>query len=1386
MKNNLTKQQGEKRHHFVIITIVSAMRLKIFFNFKRIFFLFTFLFFGVTFWLHQNLYCQNSSLKYFRNYSPKDYDNHPQNWSILQDKRGIIYVGNNGGLIEFDGVSWRAIDVPNWSARSLAIDDNGTVYIGGKNEIGFLASDSKGALQYVSLLDHLDDNKKNFSNVWKAHSTEEGIYFRTSKFLFRWNSKQKQINVWESDYTFNASFTCEGKLFVHQKEVGLMHMVNDSLELVPGGETFATVKVYMIAPYDSKKLLVGTRSNGFYIYDGKTSTPFPTEVDDYLKKKQLYHGIRLSSGDFALATRLGGLVIIDSNGNLEQIFNKDSGLQDDNVRYVFEDFQGNLWLGLNDGISKIEHASPISIYDEGSNLPGLVLSVTRHNNDLYTGTSSGLYLLTSRGKFRRVPGMSGMCYHILSIGDSLLAASSNGIFQVKNNIKRLVIENYSYALLRSITEPNRIWIGTRQGLVSLYRENEKSQWTEVYKFENITQEIRTIVEDNKGNLWLGTLTKGILKVDFQDNKTIKNHIVSHYSYDTSHGLPPGEVHVFWIAGHVMFATDKGIYRFDEKNKIFIPDDTLGSEFANGSNNVFRLAEDKNKNIWIHSKKRNIQAIPQADGSYVLSKKPFLRIPPAQVNAIYPDPDGNTIWFAGNDGLIRYDTTIKKNYDYDFSTLIRKVVINGNLAFDGYKTENDSKSLFPIIDYKDRNLRFEFAAPFFEDESATEYQYLLQGYDKEWSTWTKETRKDYTNLDSGSHTFRVRAKSVYGNISKEAVFKFKVLPPWYKTWWAFSIYAIAAFFMVFFIVKWRSWKLEQEKRRLEQIVKERTKEIEEKNEQLKEMDKIKSRFFANISHEFRTPLTLIKGPLEQMISQPRAAESEREQEKKLKLMLRNSQRLLNLINQLLDLSKIDSGKMKLECSHQNMIPFLKGILASFEILADQNELDLRFHSEDENITLYFDPEKLEKVLCNLLSNAVKFTPPGGRITITVTKNAAVDDHFPAGSVDISVSDTGIGIPDSQKVHIFDHFYQVDVSLSHERKHKGSGIGLALTKELVSLHHGEIHVRSSKGKESGTEFILRLPLGKEHLKPDEIIEDSGAESFFDKVKPDEIPALYMAETEKEEENAGAEEESIKEKDMESEAQKKNIILVVEDSADVRTYIRSALEPLYTVVEAADGLEGIKKAEEIIPDLIISDIMMPEADGYELCRVLKKDVKTSHIPIILLTAKASEENIIEGLETGADDYITKPFNTKILCARIKNLIDLRNQLQMNLDREMTLQPAEISVSTIDKAFIKDLQTVINNNLSDPDFTVEDLGNKLYMSRATIYRKIHALSGKSPTEFIKSYRLKRAAQLLKSKFGSITEVAFEVGFASRTYFTKCFKEKFHQLPSEYQESET
>jgi signal transduction histidine kinase/DNA-binding response OmpR family regulator len=658
---------------------------------------------------------------------------------------------------------------------------------------------------------------------------------------------------------------------------------------------------------------------------------------------------------------------------------------------------------------------------------------------------------------------------------------------------------------------------------------------------------------------------------------------------------------------------------------------------------------------------------------------------------------------------------------------------------------------------------------------------LEGYDSDWVDVGTSRHITYTGLSPGNYTFKVIACNPDGVWNeKGASFSFYLQPHWYKTWWAFSLYILTVFSGVFFFVKWRSAKLTSEKLRLEGLVKERILEIKEKNlqlqkqsEKLKEMDKAKSRFFANISHEFRTPLTLIMAPLEQILSDP----ADKKMKTTASLMLRNSQRLLTLVNQLLELAQLDSGKMKLEASRQNIVPFLKSIVMCFESLALQNKTELTFQKKEENISLYFDAEKLEKIITNLLVNAFNYTPVGGEITISVQRLTEIQG-FPCGCVEISVRDSGIGIPLDQLPHIFDRFYRGGAN--HEYKRKGTGIGLALSKELIELHQGQIHVLSQESKNSGTEFIIRFPLGDEHLKPDQIVRSSQNQEDSGHSPENSVLHLidqkeYAAETGGDENEKGTAENN---QVIAPEMREKDVILVVEDNADVRKYIRGVLEPRYHVEEAEEGRQGIKKAKESIPDLIISDIMMPDTDGYKLCQDLKTDIKTSHIPIILLTAKTSETSVLQGLETGADDYITKPFNTKILMTRIRNLILLRHQLHRKIKHQMLLQPAEISISSMDEAFLKELQKVIEENLGDPEFDVNELCKKLYMSQPTLYRKIRALTGESPTQFIQSYRLKRAAQLLKANFGNVTEVAYEVGFSSSAYFTVCFKEKFNRLP--------
>ncbi|MCK5056821.1 MAG: response regulator [Candidatus Aminicenantes bacterium] len=534
----------------------------------------------------------------------------------------------------------------------------------------------------------------------------------------------------------------------------------------------------------------------------------------------------------------------------------------------------------------------------------------------------------------------------------------------------------------------------------------------------------------------------------------------------------------------------------------------------------------------------------------------------------------------------------------------------------------------------------------------------------------------------------------------------------------------------------------------------------------EIAAMKNRLLAHITHEFLTPLNLIITPLEQMMAKSRS----REEKKTLSLMHRNGQRLLLIISQILELLKLESRKLKLSALRQNLVPFLRGITASFEFLAEQQEVNLVFRADNENIPLYFEPDKIADVVCNIIMNSLKFTPPGGWIKLSV-RDLSED------SVEISLHNTGPDISMDQTTRIFDRFYQLNKRFEHYIK--GLGIGLFLAKEYIKLHHGAIRVNSGAGK--GTEFVITLPKGKEHLKPGEI-DESTVSSGEDKAGG-RISKRYafMVQLEREE-NRDTPPDSSGLTGIERDNQDRDIVLVVEDSKDMRGFIKNLLEgDGFLVGEAVNGRQGIDIAKEIIPDVIISDIVMPEVNGYQLCEVLKKEIKTSHIPIILLSVNFTEEEIIRGLEAGADDYIIKPFSMEILLSRVKNLVKQRRLLQQRVQLETVTHPDELALSSLDNLLLKKIQQIIEKNLSDTEFGLDELADALHISRASLHRKVTALTGQAPNKFIQSYRLKRSVDLLKSNYGNVTEVAFMVGFSSSAYFTKCFKEKFKRLPSDF-----
>lgn len=522
------------------------------------------------------------------------------------------------------------------------------------------------------------------------------------------------------------------------------------------------------------------------------------------------------------------------------------------------------------------------------------------------------------------------------------------------------------------------------------------------------------------------------------------------------------------------------------------------------------------------------------------------------------------------------------------------------------------------------------------------------------------------------------------------------------------------------------------------------------ERLKELDQVKSDFFSNVTHEFRTPLTLILGHLDQVI--PTVADEQAKKE--LIVVKRNAKLLEKLINQLLDIAKIEADRMDLDLRKGNIVPFINEIQKSFQSLADRKGVALKFKAETEEMVMDFDPDKVELIFFNLLSNAFKFTD-NGEVSLSVSKAEKDGKDY----CKLVVQDSGIGIVEEQISKVFDRFYQSENS--RWRKNKGTGIGLALVKDLVDLHEGEIDLKSISGV--GTEITILLPVNQ---------------VAYSKSEPDmEIPALDAIDPDLEiSMDFVPKEQTLTEEEINAQ----NIVLVVEDNDDIRNFLRLTLEPTYRVFDAVDGEMGIEMATEIIPDVIICDVMMPGKDGFEVTKILKKQEKTSHVPIVLLTAKAGVENRIAGLETGADAYVPKPFSSEELHARIKNLIAGRKKLKEKFSRSLLVKPEVVSEPSMEEKFLMRVKAAVEAHLDDENFSVEELSKEVGMSRAQLHRKLIALTGVSASRFVRNYRLEHAYQLLQNKVGTVSEIAYRVGYSSPAYFTKCFTEDFGISPSQ------
>jgi signal transduction histidine kinase/DNA-binding response OmpR family regulator/ligand-binding sensor domain-containing protein len=1180
-----------------------------------------------------------------------------------------------------------------------------------------------------------------------------------------------------------------------------LQLYQDSLQLLPGSELFGDMRITAMVSAGNGDILISTLNNGLYLYDGYEFRKLNSNALDLLTGYQIRDMRVLPSGLLVAGTSRGA-AILDIKGEILQFVNKESGLIDELVISVFADREGGIWLALNDGLSRVEMPSPVTRFQDTSGIESFVTSVIRHNGRFYAATSRGVSYLDENAlpnaKFKPVENLHTLSWSFLSAGGRLLAGTQDAVFEISDTIATRINNLSAIRLYQSGIDSNLVFAGLLEGLAVMRRTEDS--WITYGRVLGISERIISIAEDDEG-VWLGTQSEGLLRtgpVSGFGQSVItwpEDGIPDHFMegriarYGVDHGLPAGSVSPVRVGTNLVFLTTEGLRKFDKSLQQFVPEPAFGEMFADPMCWINHIHMDAKGNVWIVAGTGDTnyfgRAVPQQDGGYIWEGTPFLRINDLGRGYFTYADDHDVIWFGGAEGLARFTPGITKDYMQPFSTLIRRVsdIVNDSVLYHGSPVASMNP---PRIDFAGNSLRFDYAALSYDDPASNLFQVKLEGYDAGWSAWTSSTSKDYTGLPAGSYTFHVRSRNIYGTMGGGGVYSFVILHPWYQQAWAIALYVLLAAFLVFGIVKFRVRQLERKTAELESVITERTRIIVDQTEKLKELDKMKSRFYANISHEFRTPLTLILGPLEERISKAKKKEDRDE----FGMMYRSARRLLRLITELLDLSRLESDKMPLKVEKGDLNSFLRGIFMSYESLAGQKNIRLNFESYilEENIEVnrgdnfpevWFDPEKIEKIFTNLISNAVKFTPSGGVIRCILklhvdsqkvgNENPDDQNSYATPFADICVEDTGIGIPADRLPHIFDRFYQVENA--RYRDQEGTGIGLALVKELVSLHHGIIRAESTEGE--GTTFTVQLPLHRANYSSEEIKEGpdpsiNGADSI-EKTGIDIPGELYQM---------GEINGKIKVKV--SEHVPEEIILIVDDQPDIRSYLRKNLITDFQIFEAENGLQGLATAAEVIPDLIISDVMMPEMDGFQFCAAIKSDEKTSHIPVILLTAKAGEENLVSGLETGADNYLTKPFSKKELYARIRNLIGQRRQMRQKFVREGILQTRNGETASPDELFMHKMMNIIEENLADEKFGVEMLAERLHSGTRQLQRKVRALSGRSPVELIRSVRLHRAKHLIEEKAGTISEISMRVGYNNLSHFARIFREEFGKLPSE------
>jgi signal transduction histidine kinase/CheY-like chemotaxis protein len=777
---------------------------------------------------------------YISNYGPKDYKGTAQVWSIVQDKQGIMYFGTQPGLAEYDGVSWKSIQLGRAGqlARSSTMDSAGRIYIGAVADFGYLRRDAYGESNFVSLLDKVPPEYRDFDDIFDTSVSPGGIFFNASRYIFLYLPEEDTVRIFQpKQASFHGAGFVNGNYYAREWGVGLTRLEGDAFRLVPGGERWADERIYVMLPYDDEKILFGVRGQGLFLFDGETFVPFRTEIDEELKNATLYlPGAVLPNGHIALNTIGDGVFIIDREGRLIQRITKSTGLRDDFITYVYVDQEGALWIATSNGISRFEASSPFTFYDDRNGINSSVLSITRFKDRMYIGSEGGLSVLNP-GTAQALPveGAGSQIFGLLGVDDQLLAANNLGVQLIEGNRAVAVLQNTGGGfntthLHRSGRDPDLVFAGVSAGVVALRRQSDKS-WRNEGLIGGINFQVWQIAEDVQGRLWLSTQSQGLFQVTFPDWPSIDNPKIIRFQEEQ--GWPVDGL--LTIIGDEFYGNSiEGIVRWSEAGQRFVRDTTLARDatfaFPGRSGEIW-YAKGVSSGLGL--------ATREADGSFTLLEAPFRMLSEEFVNAIFQDPVEDIVWIGTSEGVVRYDRGIGGQEELNLPILLRRVTAGDSTAL-AIGAAGDVE-----LDYALRRIHFEYALPFFLKEHQTQYRTWLEGLEQHWSPWSSKSDREYLNLPPGPYTFHVRARNITGQESPEATYSFTILAPWYRSAWAIALYILAAGLFVWGVVRLRTRQLKEKHEVLEKLVEERTGEIRQRVQELSMINSVQQGLVAEI-------------------------------------------------------------------------------------------------------------------------------------------------------------------------------------------------------------------------------------------------------------------------------------------------------------------------------------------------------------------------------------------------------------------------------------------------------------------------------------------------------------------------------------------------------------